>query len=60
MRQKSDTVALFEQFLVDKRVAGNSSAVKGVRSDEGQELKGDFANSIGGTTSARRELPLIV
>ena len=43
MRQKSDAVARFEQFLADKRVAGTLSAVKVVRSDEGGEFKGDFA-----------------
>ena len=43
MRQKSDTVALFEQFLADERVAENTSAVEVVRSDEGEECKEDFA-----------------
>ena len=43
MRQKSDAVALFEQFLADERVAGIPSAVEVVRSDEGRELEGDFA-----------------
>ena len=42
MRQKSDTVALFEQFLADERVTGTPSAVDVVRSDEGWEFKGDF------------------
>ena len=42
MRQKSDTVALFEQFLADECVIGNPSAVEVVRSDEGGELKGGF------------------
>ena len=35
MRQKSHTVALFEQCLADERVAGTPSAVEGIRSDEG-------------------------
>ena len=43
MRLKSDTVALFEQFLADERVAGTRSAVEMIRSDEGGEFKGDFA-----------------
>ena len=43
MRQKSDTVTLFEQFLADERVAGIPSAVEVVRSDEGEEFKEDFA-----------------
>ena len=44
MRQKSDAVALFEQFFADERVAGTpSAAVEVVRSDEGGEFKGDFA-----------------
>ena len=47
MRQKSDTVALFEQFWVDERVAGTPSAVEVVRSDGGGEIKGDFAKLYG-------------
>ena len=43
MRQKSDTVALFEQFLLDERVTGTPSAVEVILSDEGGELKGNFA-----------------
>ena len=43
MRQKSDAVTLFEQFLADERVAGIPSAVEVVRSDEGGEFRGDFA-----------------
>ena len=43
MRQKSDTVALFEQFWPDEHVAGTPSAVEVVPSDEGGEIKGDFA-----------------
>ena len=43
MRQKYDTVTLFEQFLADERVAGTLSAVEVVRSDKGGEFKGDFA-----------------
>ena len=43
MRQKSDTVAFFEQFWPDERVAGTPSAVEVVCSDEGGEVKGDFA-----------------
>ena len=43
MRQKSDTVTLFEQFLADERVAGIPSAVEVVRSDKGGEFKEDFA-----------------
>ena len=44
MRQKSDTVILFEQFLADEHVAGIPSAGEEVaRSDEGGEFKGDFA-----------------
>ena len=39
MRQKSDTIALHEQFLADERVAGNSSAAEVVRSDEGGKFK---------------------
>ena len=43
MRQKSDAVSFFGQFLADERVAGIPSAVEVVRSDEGGEFKGDFA-----------------
>ena len=43
MRQKSEAVTLFEQFLADERLAGTPSAVEVVRSDEGGEFKGDFA-----------------
>ena len=43
IRQTSDTVTLFEQFLADERVARILSAVEVVRSDEGGEFKGDFA-----------------
>ena len=43
MRQKSDAVALFEQFRADERVAGTPSAVEVVRTYEGGEIKGDFA-----------------
>ena len=43
MRQKSDTVTLFEQFLADERVAGIPSAVEVVRSHKGGEIKEDFA-----------------
>ena len=43
MRQKSDTVALFEQFLADERAAGTPSAVEVVRLDGGGEFKEDFA-----------------
>ena len=43
MRQKSDTVTLFEQFLADERVAETPSAVEVVRSDGGGEFKGDLA-----------------
>ena len=43
MRQTSDTVTLFEQFLSDERVAGIPSAVEVVRSGEGEEFKGGFA-----------------
>ena len=43
MRQKSDTVALFEQFLTDERVAETPSAVEVVSSDEEGKLKGYFA-----------------
>ena len=43
MRQKSDAVTLFEQFLADERLPGIPSAVEVVRSDEGGEFKGDFA-----------------
>ena len=35
MRQKSDTVALFEQFLADEQVAGTLPAIEVVRWDEG-------------------------
>ena len=41
MRQKSDTVALFEQVLADERVAETPSAVEVVRADEGGEFKRD-------------------
>ena len=41
MRQKSDKLALFEQYLVDKRMAG-PSAIELVRSDEGGDSKGNF------------------
>ena len=43
MRQKSDAVTLFEQFLADERVTVIPSAVEVVCSDEGGEFKGDFA-----------------
>ena len=43
MRQKPDTVALFEEFLADERAAGTPTAVEVVCSDEGGEFKGDFA-----------------
>ena len=43
MRQKSDIVALFKQFLANERVAENPSAVEAVRSHEGGESKRDFA-----------------
>ena len=43
MRQKSDTVALFEQVWADERVPGTPSAVEVVRTDEGSEIKGEFA-----------------
>ena len=43
IRQKSGTVARFEEFLADERVVGNPSAVEVVRSDEGGEFKGNFA-----------------
>ena len=47
MRQNSDIVALFQQFLADERVAGSSLAVEVVRSDEGRQFKGDSANLCG-------------
>ena len=54
MRQKSDTVALFEQSLADKRLAGTPSAVEVVRLDEGGKFNGDFAqNSVRGTAFVR-------
>ena len=43
MRQKSDTVALFENLLADKRLAGTPSAVEVVRSDKEGEFQGDLA-----------------
>ena len=43
MRQKFDTVALFEQFLADERVTENPSAVEVACSDKGGEFKRDFA-----------------
>ena len=43
MRQKSDVVTLFEQFLADERVAGIPSAVEVIHPDEAGEFKGDFA-----------------
>ena len=46
MRQKSDAVALFEQFLVDERVAGTPLAVDVVRLDDGGKFKGNFAKLI--------------
>ena len=39
----SDTVALFESFLADKRLAGTPTSVDVVRSGERGKLKGDFA-----------------
>ena len=53
MRQKSDTVTLFEQFLADKCVVGAPLAVEVVRLDEGGGSKGTLQNSVGGTTSVR-------
>ena len=58
MRQKSDTVALFEQILADERVAETPSAVEVVRADEGGNSKEIVTNSVGGATSARSSLPL--
>ena len=43
MRQKSDTVALFEEFLADESVTGTPSAVKVVHSDKGGKFQGDLA-----------------
>ena len=43
MRQNSDTVALFEQFLAEERMTETFSAVEVERLDEGEEFKGDFA-----------------
>ena len=60
MRQKSDTVALFEQFLADECVAGTPSAVKMIRSDEMGELKGDFVKLCRKQTSARSSLLVVV
>ena len=61
MRQKSDTVARFEQFLADESLAGILSAVEKwyVRMNGGNS-KEIFQNPVGGTTSARSSLPLIV
>ena len=59
MRQKSNTVALFEPVLASERVTGTSSAVEAVRSDEGKEFK-PLQNFVGGTTSVRSLLSLIV
>ena len=61
MRQKSDTVALFEQFWADERVAGTPSAVEKwyVRMREGRS-KEILQNSVRGTTSARSSLLLIL
>lgn len=38
MTQNSETVTLFEQVLVDERLAGTPSAQAVVRSDEGSPL----------------------
>ena len=43
MRQKSDTVTLFEQFWANKRVADTPAAIELVRSHEEGNCKGDFA-----------------
>ena len=43
MRQKSDVVTLFEQFLADEHVAGIPSAVEVRHSVKGGEFKEDFA-----------------
>ena len=51
MRQKSDTVAILEQFLADARVAGN------LREGNSKDI---LKNSEGCTASARSSLPLIV
>ena len=60
MRQTSDAVALFEQFLADERVAETPSAVEVVhvqmREGNSKEI---LQNSLGGTTSVRSSLPLI-
>ena len=43
MRQTSDTVALFEQFLADECVAGTLSAVGVVSLGKGGEFKQDLS-----------------
>ena len=61
MRQKSDTVARFEQFLAEEGLAGILSAVeKWYVRTKGGKIKEILQNSVGGTTSARSSLPLIV
>ena len=60
MRQKPDTVAIFEQFLAEEWVAGTPSVVKVIRSHGGGgDLKETLQNSVGGTTSVRKSLLLI-
>ena len=43
MDQKSDTVALFGAVFSRRTRTRSSSAVEGVRSDEREESKGEFA-----------------
>ena len=58
IRPKSDTtVARFEHFLADEHVAGTPSAVEG---GGGGGSKETLQKSVGGTTSARSLLQLIV
>ena len=54
MRQNSDTVALCEQFLADKRMAGTPSAIEVVRLDDNS--KEILQNSVGGSTSVNNRL----
>ena len=43
MRQKSDTVACFEQCLTVERLSGTPGAIEAVNFDEGGEFKRNFA-----------------
>ena len=58
-RQKSDTFAPFEHFLVDEHVKGTSSGVEVVRSGKRGEFKGEFAKLCRRHNIVRSSLPLI-